>query len=275
MVKGATKPMKQGYILALVGLSIVVGMAGSAGATDQLPVNAYKNCIGLLQAGGSHIALTPGETYTATVDGNAQANPNSLSVYDGVLCFYYDEGRPNHPMLQYLERGAEIQFTATSAGFYAFLADKTLKDVADNLGSMTVTLTAAGSRERLELGVDGVFNCLGLEDFGSAKIILLPGTYYTAQVTGDAATNASGDGFYDGVCVFYREWGTGRHPILDVLAVGETLGFTIHETGWLYAFLVDESYNAVGNNYGTMTLTFEEETPVEEGSWGRIKALYR
>jgi len=38
---------------------------------------------------------------------------------------------------------------------------------------------------------------------------------------------------------------------------------------------VDESYNAIGNNDGIMTLTFEEETPVEDGSWGSIKALYR
>jgi len=267
--------MKQRYILVLAILSIVVGVAGTAGATEQLAVNAYKNCIGLLQAGGSHIALTPGEVYTATVDGNAQANPNSLSVYDGVLCFYYDAGRPNHPVLRYLARGDELHFTATSSGFYAFLADKTLKDVADNLGSMTVTLTAGSGRERLSLDIDGVFNCLGLEDFGSSKIILLPGTHYTAEVAGDAVTNASGDGAYDGVCVFYREWGTGRHPILDVLAVGETLNFRIHETGWLYAFLVDESYNAIGNNSGAMTVTFEEDAPVEQGSWGHIKALYR
>jgi len=201
--------------------------------------------------------------------------PNSLSVYDGVLCFYYDAGRPNHPRLEYLARGEELHFTATSSGFYAFLADKTLKDVADNLGSMTVTLTPAGGRDRVSLNIDGVFNCLGLEDFGSAKIILLPGTRYSASVAGDAQTNGSGDGLYDGVCVFYREWGTGRHPILDVLAVGESLEFQIHETGWLYAFLVDESYNAIGNNDGTMTVTFEEETPVAEDSWGRIKALYR
>lgn len=267
--------MKHRYVLVLATLIATVGVAGSVGATEQLTVNAYKNCIGLLQAGGSHIDLTAGEVYTATVDGNAQANPNSLSVYDGVLCFYYDAGRPNHPMLHYLERGEQLQFTATSTGFHAFLADKTLKDVADNLGAMTVTLTAAGSRERLDLNVDGVFNCLGLEDFGSSKIILLPGTQYTAQVTGDAVTNGTGDGAYDGVCVFYREWNTGRHPILDVLAVGETINFRIHETGWLYAFLVDASYNDVGNNDGAMTMTFEEQTPVEEGSWGRIKALYR
>jgi len=267
--------MKQRYVLTLAALIVVVGMVGSAAATEQLVVNAYKNCIGLFQAGGSHAILTPGEVYTATVDGNAQANPNSLSVYDGVLCFYYDAGRPNHPVLHYLARGEQLQFTATSTGFYAFLADKTLKDVADNLGAMTVTLTAAGGRDRLDLPVDGVFNCLGLEDFGSGKIILLPGTQYSAQVSGDAATNGTGDGAYDGVCVFYREWGTGRHPILDVLAVGESLNFTIHETGWLYAFLVDESYNAIGNNSGAMTVTFEEETPVEGDSWGRIKALYR
>jgi len=267
--------MRQRYILVLAVLVTVVALAGSALATEQLTVGAYKNCIGLVQAGGSHVALTPGEIYTATVDGNAQANPNSLSVYDGVLCFYYDAGRPNHPVLHYLERGQQLQFTATSTDFYAFLADKTLKDVADNLGSMTVTLTAGGGRERVSLNIDGVFNCLGLEDFGSGKIILLPGTHYTAEVAGDAVTNGTGDGAYDGVYVFYREWGTGRHPILDVLAVGETLNFRIHETGWLYAFLVDESYNEIGNNDGAMTLTFEEQSPVEEGSWGRIKGLYR
>jgi len=256
-------------------LSLVAGMAGTAGATEQLTVNAYKNCIGLFQAGGAHVALAPGVAYTATVDGNAQANPNTLSVYDGVLCFYYDAARPDHPMLKYLPKNEQLQFTATSAGFYAFLADKTLKDVADNLGSMTVTLTPSRGGRAVNLIVDAVFNCLGLEDFGSAKKILLPGTRYTAYVTGDALTNTSGDGYYDGVCLFYREWGTGRHPMLDVLDIGETLGFRIHETGWIYGFLVDESYNAIGNNDGIMTLTFEEETPVEDGSWGSIKALYR
>jgi hypothetical protein len=267
--------MRERYVVVLATLSLVAGMALSAGATEQLTVNAYKNCIGLFQAGGAHIALAPGVTYTATVDGNAQANPNTLSVYDGVLCFYYDATRPNHPMLKYLARNEELQFTATSTEFYAFLADKTLKDVADNLGAMTVTLTPSRGGRAVDLNVDAVFNCLGLEDFGSAKKILLPGTNYTAYVEGDARTNGSGDGYYDGVCLFYREWGTGRHPILDVLDIGDTLGFRIHETGWIYGFLVDESYNAIGNNDGALTLTFEEETPVENDSWGSIKALYR
>lgn len=266
--------MKQGYILALMALAMVASVT-TAQASEQLAVDAYKNCIGLLQAGGAYAAVTPGLTYTVTVDGNAQANPNSLSVYDGVFCYYYDESRPDHPMVKYLSKTGQLTFTATSAGFYAFLADKTLKDVADNLGSMTVTLTPEGREQRLDLTVDGVFNCLGLEDFGSAKIILIPGTRYTASVAGDASTNASGDGYFDGVCVFYREYGTGRHPIIDVLDIGETLTFRIHETGWLYAFLVDESYSAVGNNDGAFVITFEEDTPVEDGTWSGIKSLYR
>jgi hypothetical protein len=260
-------------VLAAVGL--VLGLAVAAGATEQLTISAYKNCIGLFQAGGAHLALAPGVDYIATVDGNAQANPNTLSVYDGVLCFYYDAARPDHPMLKYLARNEELHFTSTSTGFYAFLADKTLKDVADNLGSMTVTLVPARGGRPLNLNIDAVFNCLGLEDFGSAKIILIPGTQYSSFVMGNAVTNGTADGYYDGVCLFYREYGSGRHPILDVLDIGETLGFRIHETGWLYAFLVDESYNAIGNNDGVMTQFFDEQSPVEPESWGRIKAFYK
>jgi len=265
--------MKHRYALALVVLALLA--ATTAGATEQLMVYAYKNCLGLVQTGGAHATLVPGLEYTATVDGNAQANPNSLSVYDGVLCYYYDAARPNHPVLKYLPKAEELTFTATSGGFYAFLADKTLKDVADNLGGMTVTLTPAAGGDRLDLSVDGVFNCLGLEDFGASKIILTPGTHYAAQVTGEAWTNNSGDGFFDGLFVFYREFGTGRHPIIDALDIGETLNFRIHETGWFYAFLVDDDYNAVGNNDGLLTITFEEETPVESQTWGRVKALFR
>jgi hypothetical protein len=265
--------MKQRYAQALVVVALLV--ASTAGATEQLMVYAYKNCLGLLQTGGAHATLVPGLEYTATVDGNAQANPNSLSVYDGVLCYYYDAARPNHPVLKYLPKTGQITFTATSGGFYAFLADKTLKDVADNLGSMTVTLTPGGGGDRLDLFVDGVFNCLGLEDFGASKIILTPGTHYAAQVAGQAWTNGSGDGYFDGLFVFYREFGTGRHPIIDVLDIGETLNFRIHETGWLYAFLVDDDYNSVGNNDGELTITFEEQSPTERGTWGNIKALFR
>ncbi|MBM3308076.1 MAG: hypothetical protein FJY74_07105 [Candidatus Eisenbacteria bacterium] len=266
--------MTHRYLMVLAALTLAM-CATTAPAAEELTVDAYKNCIGLMQTGGAYAAVTPGLTYTVTVDGNAQANPNSLSVYDGVFCYYYDQSRPNHPMVKYLPKTEQFTFTATSAGFYAFLADKTLKDVADNLGSMTVTLTPGGREQRLELTVDGVFNCLGLEDFGSAKIILIPGTRYTASVTGDASTNGSGDGFFDGVCVFYREYGTGRHPIIDVLDVGETITFRIHETGWLYAFLVDDSFNAVGNNDGTFVVRLEEDTPVEDGTWSSIKSLFR
>jgi hypothetical protein len=38
---------------------------------------------------------------------------------------------------------------------------------------------------------------------------------------------------------------------------------------------VDDDYNAVGNNDGLLTITFEEETPVESQTWGRVKALFR
>ncbi len=49
----------------------------------------------------------------------------------------------------------------------------------------------------------------------------------------------------------------------------------MHATGWIYCWLVDESYGTMGNNGGKMTVAFEEQTPVEEATWASIKALFQ
>jgi hypothetical protein len=82
-------------------------------------------------------------------------------------------------------------------------------------------------------------------------------------------------GDYEGVYLFYRELDRPRHPILEVLSFEDETTFVMNEWGWIYAWLVDESYNTMGNNGGFNTITFTEITPVEENTWGAIKALYR
>ena len=268
--------MKKSYLA--VSVLILLVTVATAQATEYQTVAGYANCIGLQQAiQSTGIALTQGETYTVTVTGNARSNPAPGGDYDGLFCFYYDDMDPEHPNTVFLAKdGGSFQFVASATNFYAFLVDKTLKDVADNSGNMTVTLTSARG-EREELIVDAVFNCIGLEDFGAAKKILIPGTSYTMSVTGDAYTNATASGYYDGVLIFTRDAAINAiHPILVHLDFGDEFVVTeMHATGWVYCFLVDEGYQTMGNNGGKSVVAFEETTPVEDATWTAIKALYR
>jgi len=267
--------MRKSYLIVGV-LTVLFAVASAASAIEYETVSGYANCVGLEQAiQNTGIALTPGTTYTVTVTGNARANPAPGGDFDGVFCFYYDNGRPDHPMVKYLYKGDSFDLVASSTNFYAFLVDKSLKDIPDNTGFMTVTLTAAG-REREELNVDAVFNCIGLEEFGAKKKILIPGQSYVATVTGDAYTNGTADGYYDGVLLFTREAADPVHPILLHLEFGQEFFISeMHATGWIYCWLVDESYGTMGNNGGKMTVAFEEQTPVESATWGSIKALFQ
>jgi len=264
----------------MVALAVAIACsAGTAVADQYLTVGAKpgQQCIPLQQAGAASIALTPGVAYTATVDGDAYSNPTHESHYDGVYCYYFDGTDPNRPRTVYLRKEETLEFVASDTPFYAFLADLSLKDIADNGGSMLVTFTAVtGAREAL--AVDAVFNCIGLRDFGAAETLdLIPYHSYTAAVAGDAFTNGTGSGFFDGVYVWYREPVAGLEyaPIQDALLVGQVLSFTECEWGWFYAFLVDESIMTMGNNGGSMTITFVDVTAVEEETWGAIKALFR
>ena len=260
------------WVIAVVAL--ILALSTAAFGQEYLVVHSIKDCIGLLQAGGAHISLTPGDLYSVTVAGHAYSNPDHYSEYDGVYCFYYDSTRPNHPQMVYLEVGAVLEFVASDTDFYAFLADLSLKDCADNGGAMTLTFVGP-ARARETLVVDAVFNCLGLRDFGAAEKILIPFDHYTATVDGNAVTNGLPDGHYDGVCVWYRTPELTYCPIQGVLNVGDELDFTMNQWGWFYAFLVDESYATMGGNSGSMTVTFSQESAVEEQTWGAIKALYR
>ena len=268
--------MRKSYIVAASVLAVLFG-AGQAAAVEYQLVSGYQNCIGLQEAiQSTGIALTPGETYTVTVSGAAFANPAPGGDFDGVFCFYYDYADPNHPMTVFLPKTDSFQFVASSTNFYAFLVDKSLKDVADNTGYFNVTLTAAsGAREVLT--VDAVFNCIGLEDFGAAKKILIPGLSYTITVTGEAYTNGTETGYYDGVLLFTRDAAINAiHPLLVHLDFGEEFVVDeMHATGWVYCFLVDESYSTMGNNGGKLTVAFEEPSPVEASTWSHVKALFR
>jgi hypothetical protein len=268
--------MRQRYIVVVAALMLLVAASASS-ATEYQLVSGYTNCIGLQQAiQSTGIALTPGETYTVTVTGQAFANPAPGGDFEGVFCFYYDYADPNHPMTVFLPKNESFEFVASSTNFYAFLVDKTLKDVADNTGFFTVNLTpASGSRE--ELAVDAVFNCIGLEDFGAAKKILIPGLSYTISVSGEAYTNGTETGYYDGVLLFTRDASINPiHPLQIHLDFGEEYVINeMHATGWVYCFLVDESYGTMGNNGGKLTVAFEEPTPVEASTWSRVKALFR
>jgi hypothetical protein len=273
--QGGFEDMRKSYLIVGI-LTALFAVASAASAIEYETVSGYANCVGLQQAiQNTGIALTPGTTYTVTVTGNARANPAPGGDFDGVFCFYYDNGRPDHPMVKYLYKGDSFDLVASSTNFYAFLVDKSLKDIPDNTGFMTVTLTAAG-REREELIVDAVFNCIGLEEFGAKKKILIPGQSYVATVTGDAYTNGTADGYYDGVLLFTREASDPVHPVLLHLEFGEEFFISeMHATGWIYCWLVDESYGTMGNNGGKMTVAFEEQTPVENATWTRVKALFR
>ena len=267
--------MKKSYLIVGI-VTALFAITSAASAVEYETVDGYKNCVGLQEATqNSSIALTQGTTYTVTVTGNARANPAPGGDYDGVFCFYYDNGRPDHPMVKYLYKNDSFDFVASSTNFYAFLVDKSLKDIPDNSGYMTVTLTAAGP-EREELIVDAVFNCVGLEEFAAKKKILIPGESYVVTVIGDAFTNGTGDGYYDGVLLFTREAADPVHPVLLHLEFGEEFFISeMHATGWIYCWLVDESYYTMGNNGGIQTIAFEEQTPVEDATWASIKALFR
>ena len=266
--------MRKSYLV--VAMVALLAVASSASAVEYETVGGYANCVGLEQAiQNTGIALTQGETYTVTVAGDARANPAPGGHFDCVFCFYYDNARPDHPVIRYLNTGDSFDFVASAENFFAFLADKSLKDVPDNSGSMTVTFTAPG-REREELNVDAVFNCIGLEEFGAKKKILIPGTSYTVTVDGNAYTNGSGDGYYDGVLLFTREAADPIHPIQLFLEFGQEFVVSeMHATGWVYCWLVDAGYQFMGNNGGKLTVTFQEPTPVESATWASIKALYR
>ncbi len=261
----------------LVAITVLLVVSTAAFGQLQQEVNAVKNCIGLFQAGGAHIALTQGVTYEVTVDGNAKANPDPDSFFDGLFLFYYDNTNPTHPVTKYLEKGEIHQFVASEVEFHAFLVDKGLKDVPDNSGIMTLTFTSGG-REREILTVDAVFNCLGLEDFGSIKNVDVPPDYLcTLSIAwGDAATNGTPEGAYEGVLIFTRDRNRPLHPILLELEYGDEFTFEMHETSWIYMFMVDQSYADVGNNYGSIMVQMEtQETAVEENTWTALKALYR
>ncbi len=82
--------------------------------------------------------------------------------------------------------------------------------------------------------------------------------------------------YYDGVLLFTREAADPVHPILLHLEFGEEFVITeMHATGWIYCWLVDESYETMGNNGGKQTVSFEEMTPVDDATWGSIKALFQ
>jgi len=263
----------------LVALAVIVLItAGGAGASAQqtLVVKALPpTCIGLLEAGAAHIELTPFVPYTVSLSGSAGASTQFPDTdYDGLFLFYYDGFSQDHPEMVFMENNTSFDFVSSETEFYAFFADLSLKDVADNWGSMLLEFTSRdGDRETLE--VNPVFHCLGLRDFGAAEKILIPGDTYTMSCDGTAFTNGSGMGDYEGVYLFYRELDRPRHPILEVLHFGDETTFVMNEWGWAYAWLVDESYNTMGNNGGWNTITFTEGTPVEDSTWGSIKALYR
>lgn len=268
--------MKNRYWLVALAALLFVSTAALGQLSQE--VNAVKNCVGLFQAGAASIALTPGATYEVTVDGNAKANPDADSFFDGVLLFYYDNTDPDHPVTKYLAKGEVHQFVASGVEFYAFLVDKGLKDVPDNTGFMNLSFTSAG-KERETLTVDAVFNCLGLEDFGSIKNVDVPPDYRcTLSIEwGDAVTNGMPGGDYEGVLIFTRDRNRPLHPVILELEYGDEFMFEMHATSWIYMFMVDQSYADIGNNYGSITVHMEAEeiTPVEEETWTAVKALYR
>ncbi len=276
--------MRRCYGLFTVAFVFALTAFSAAQATELLPVGAVGppdgNCIGLQQVGAASIELTPGTLYTVSVAGDARANILEGGEYDGLFVYYFDYMDPFHPVTYFLAVGEEYQFVAGDLPFYAYLVDKTLKDVADNTGSFTLTFEAISRdvpREELEVGA--VFNCIGLQDAGAAMIILTPEHFYVASISGAAGTNSEPSGYFDGVCMFYRRIDEDPprpiHPILEVLEYGEEIDFQIHVTGWVYAFFPDESYFTMGSNWGKITIAFEEETPVEHETWGRIKGFYR
>ncbi|MBD3368042.1 MAG: hypothetical protein GF405_07710 [Candidatus Eisenbacteria bacterium] len=258
-----------------LALVVVFAIAATpALATETLTVDSYKNCVGLLQAGCPSISLDPGVTYTVSVTGDAAANDSlGIQYYDGLFLYFFEKTDALHPRIVYLEKGETFDLTAGFDPVYAFLVDISLKDVGDNFGSMEVAFDSPRGRETLT--VDAVFHCIGLLEYGGAKIVLTPGQEYTVSVTGDAATNSDPSGYYDGVCIFTRDISMPYHPQLSFLEFGEEYVFTAHATGWFWAFLVDFSFADMGNNSGSMTVEFLAETGIEEETWSAIKQLFQ
>jgi hypothetical protein len=263
-----------GKSYAAVAVLVLLALAVSAAANEYQVVDAYKNCIAIRTLNAPHATLTPGAKYTVTVDGDAKASFYDDSDYDGVFIYYYDGTAPAHPKMAVVNKGEMYTFTASATDFYAFIVDKSMKDTADNSGTMYVTLTGPGG-SRVVLEIQAMFNCIGLEEFGSAKKILVGEQTYATSVTGDAATNGDPTGFFEGVCLFHRHASRPYHPIFKVLEIGEDYAITPHSTGWVYCFLLDETVDSMGNNTGAMLIEFQEQTPVEATTWGAVKANYR
>lgn len=259
----------------LLALAIIFALAATpALANETLTVDSYKNCVGLLQAGCPSISLDPGVTYTVSVTGDAAANDSlGIQYYDGLFLYFFEQTNDLHPRIVYLEKGETFDLTAGTEPVYAFLVDISLKDVGDNFGSMDVLFDSGGSREVLT--VDAVFHCIGLLEYGGAKIVLTPGQEYSVSVTGDAAANASPYGQYDGVCIFTRDISMPYHPQLSFLEFGDEYVFTAHATGWFWAFLVDFSFADMGDNSGSMLVEFDAETGIEEETWSALKNLFQ
>jgi len=272
-------PLAATLLVAVAAPVALTGFAVQASAGQVIQeVDAVKNCVGLFQAGGASVTLEQGLAYELTVTGDACSNPWEDSDYDGVFVFYYDAASPDHPVTAFVEKGEPHAFTAGDPTFYAFLVDKGLKDVPDNSGSMVLIFTSGG-RVRELLEVDAVFNCLGLEDFGAVKNIdVPPDSLCTLSLSaGDAATNGTPDGAYEGVLIFTRDLNRPVHPEILELEYGDEFEFEVHATSWVYMFFVDESYSEIGNNLGTVTVRMDyvPGTPVERASWTSIKAPYR
>jgi hypothetical protein len=270
--------MRKSYAVLAISILAVAAFSGPAVAQDQIfGVSGVTNCIGIQEAANTAgLALTQGETYTVTVDGDAFINPLPGGEFQGVFCFYHDNSDPDHPVVRFLEKGDSFEFVASASNFYAFLVDKANKDIPDNGGSMTVTLSAPGGA-RETVVVDGVFNCIGLEDFNALKPILLPGNHYVVSVSGDSYANGTPSGGYDGILMFTRDASIGAiTPVQLALDYGEHFIINeMHATGWVYLFYVDESYTMMGNNGGKATVLFDDWTDVEEETWGAIKSIFQ
>lgn len=264
--------MRKSYLL--VCAVVLLALTVSAVADEYQVVDAYKNCIAIRTLGAQYATLQPGTKYTVTVEGDATISFYEDSEIDGVFIYYFDGTSPLHPKMAVVNKGESYTFTASDSDFFAFIVDKSMKDTADNSGFMYVTLTGPGGT-RETLTIHAMFNCIGLEEFGSTKKILVGGQTYATSVTGDAATNGDPSGVFDGVCLFHRHISRPYHPIYKVLEIGEEYDITPHSGGWVYGFLVDETMDTMGNNTGSMLEQFSEQTPVEPTTWGAIKADYR
>ena len=119
---GGLEDMKKSYLIVGI-VTALLAAATASSAIEYETVGGYANCVGLEQAiQNTGIALAQGTTYTVTVAGDARANPAPGGDFDGVFCFYYDNGRPDHPVIRYLNTGDSFDFVASAENFFAFLA---------------------------------------------------------------------------------------------------------------------------------------------------------